>query len=37
MGDTRRAIRFTNKRKYALGNLRVVLDCGPLESCTLDD
>jgi hypothetical protein len=33
VGQTSRAIRFTGKKKYALGNLRVVKDCGPLESC----
>jgi hypothetical protein len=31
IGDTHRTIRFVGKQKYALGNLRVVRDCGPLE------
>jgi hypothetical protein len=33
VGDTNPRIRFAGKKKYALGNLRVVKDCGPLESC----
>ena len=33
VGDTRKAVRLTGKKTYKLGTLRVVRDCGPLESC----
>jgi hypothetical protein len=31
VGDTHKTIRFTGKKTYKLGTLRVVRDCGPLE------